>query len=93
MPIAGCTIQRVRLLSAAKSPTTGSGGVVYWMSRDQRAQDNWALIHAQGLAQETAPKLACLLPFPLLLTLRLLLFPLILPRHVHEALEIRMLQH
>ncbi len=27
------------------------GAVVYWMSRDQRVQDNWALIHAQGIAR------------------------------------------
>lgn len=26
------------------------GPVVYWMSRDQRARDNWALLHAQQLA-------------------------------------------
>ena len=25
-------------------------GVVYWMARDQRVQDNWALIYAQQLA-------------------------------------------
>lgn len=29
------------------------GTVVYWMSRDQRAQDNWALLEAQALALET----------------------------------------
>ena len=27
-------------------------GVAYWMSRDQRVQDNWALIYAQKLAKE-----------------------------------------
>ena len=26
------------------------GAVVYWMSRDQRVADNWALLHAQSLA-------------------------------------------
>ena len=26
--------------------------MLYWMSRDQRARDNWALIHAQGVALE-----------------------------------------
>jgi deoxyribodipyrimidine photo-lyase len=30
----------------------GSGPVLYWMNRDQRAQDNWALVHAQHLAFE-----------------------------------------
>jgi deoxyribodipyrimidine photo-lyase len=29
-----------------------NGPVVYWMSRDQRVADNWALIHAQHLAVE-----------------------------------------
>ncbi|NIP34258.1 MAG: deoxyribodipyrimidine photo-lyase [Thermoplasmata archaeon] len=28
----------------------GDGPVIYWMSRDQRAHDNWALLHAQDLA-------------------------------------------
>jgi len=28
----------------------GKGPVVYWMSRDQRAHDNWALLHAQEQA-------------------------------------------
>jgi deoxyribodipyrimidine photo-lyase len=27
-----------------------SGSILYWMSRDQRAADNWALIHAQEYA-------------------------------------------
>jgi deoxyribodipyrimidine photo-lyase len=30
-------------------PVSG-GPVVYWMSRDQRVSDNWALLHAQQLA-------------------------------------------
>ncbi|CAG9466045.1 unnamed protein product [Pedinophyceae sp. YPF-701] len=29
----------------------GSGPVVYWMERDRRASDNWALIHAIEVAQ------------------------------------------
>lgn len=29
----------------------GGGPVVYWCSRDQRAQDNWALLHAAELAR------------------------------------------
>jgi deoxyribodipyrimidine photo-lyase len=28
----------------------GGGAVVYWMSRDQRVEDNWALLHAQAYA-------------------------------------------
>jgi len=29
---------------------SGSGCVVYWMTRDQRAHDNYSLLYAQGLA-------------------------------------------
>jgi deoxyribodipyrimidine photo-lyase len=42
-----------------------SGPVVYWMSRDQRAKDNWALLYAQELARERKSPLAvmfCLVP-------------------------------
>jgi deoxyribodipyrimidine photo-lyase len=38
---------RVRPLNEA-SP--GPGPVIYWMSRDQRVRDNWALLYAQELA-------------------------------------------
>lgn len=41
--------ERVRKLNTAKE---GKGGpVVYWMSRDQRAEDNWALLYAAELAR------------------------------------------
>nr|WP_049759821.1 deoxyribodipyrimidine photo-lyase [Pelobacter propionicus] len=36
------------------------GPVVYWMSRDQRAMDNWALLHAQELALERRAPLVVL---------------------------------
>ena len=42
-------LQRLRLLQDGKE--TG-GTVIYWMSRDQRVHDNWALIYAQKLAIE-----------------------------------------
>ncbi|MEI6810387.1 MAG: deoxyribodipyrimidine photo-lyase, partial [bacterium] len=35
-----------------------NGTVVYWMSRDQRVADNWALLHAQALALELRVPLA-----------------------------------
>jgi len=35
-----------------------AGAVVYWMSRDQRVVDNWALLHAQSLALERQAPLA-----------------------------------
>lgn len=30
----------------------GSGPIIYWMSRDQRVKDNWAILYAQELANE-----------------------------------------
>ena len=36
------------------SPKTSDGPVVYWMSRDQRVHDNWALLYAQEEAQKPA---------------------------------------
>jgi deoxyribodipyrimidine photo-lyase len=40
--------RRIRTLQAGEP---GTGPVVYWMSRDQRIRDNWALIHAQERAR------------------------------------------
>lgn len=40
---------RIRQL---KKGTPGQGPVVYWMSRDQRSRDNWALFFAMQLADE-----------------------------------------
>jgi deoxyribodipyrimidine photo-lyase len=57
--------QRARLLKAGKETI---GPVVYWMSRDQRMDDNWALIFAARMAREhNVPLLIvfCLVPqFP-----------------------------
>lgn len=42
-----------------------SGPVVYWMSRDQRVHDNWALLYAQEAAVREKSPLAvvfCLVP-------------------------------
>jgi deoxyribodipyrimidine photo-lyase len=41
--------KRIKIIREGKE---GFGPVVYWMSRDQRVRDNWALIHAQELALE-----------------------------------------
>lgn len=46
---------RIRVLKSGKS---SGGTVVYWMSRDQRVHDNWALIFAQKLAIEKKKPLA-----------------------------------
>jgi deoxyribodipyrimidine photo-lyase len=35
----------------------GDGSVVYWMSRDQRTRDNWALLTAQKIAREEEKEL------------------------------------
>lgn len=43
-------LKRVRNL---KSGIPGNGPVVYWMSRDQRVHDNWALLYAIECAQNT----------------------------------------
>jgi deoxyribodipyrimidine photo-lyase len=54
--------KRVRPLNRGR---TGQGPVAYWMSRDQRVRDNWALLHAQELALGLGQPLAvvfCLAP-------------------------------
>lgn len=51
----------------------GKGEIVYWMSRDQRAQDNWALLYAQEIAnnvQGAVSVVFCLNPEFLGATLR-----------------------
>ncbi len=53
--------KRVRALKKEKQ----TGPVIYWMSRDQRVSDNWALLFAGELAKERGSYLAvafCLLP-------------------------------
>ena len=55
--------QRMRILNNIHHNTNGP--IVYWMSRDQRAQDNWALLYAQQLALEQQQQLLvvfCLVP-------------------------------
>jgi deoxyribodipyrimidine photo-lyase len=47
--------QRIRLLNRASA---APGPVVYWMSRDQRTADNWALLHARAQAKERKEPLA-----------------------------------
>jgi len=44
--------KRVRVLSRSSDVPDECEGVVYWMSRDQRVQDNWALLYAQRLAMK-----------------------------------------
>jgi deoxyribodipyrimidine photo-lyase len=66
-----------------------AGAVVYWMSRDQRADDNWALLFAQELALELKSPLAvvfCLVPEYLGATIRQYAFMLNGLRQVEEKL-------
>jgi deoxyribodipyrimidine photo-lyase len=54
--------QRVRTLVKAHEK---KGPVIYWMSRDQRVKDNWALIFAQELSRKLGHPMAvafCLTP-------------------------------
>lgn len=54
--------RRIRLI---KDGPEHEGPVLYWMSRDQRVKDNWALLFAQGLALERKQPLVvlfCLVP-------------------------------
>jgi deoxyribodipyrimidine photo-lyase len=46
-PMSKVNQKRVRVL---RDGTAGAGPIAYWMSRDQRVEDNWALLHAQQLA-------------------------------------------
>ncbi|XP_038049381.1 deoxyribodipyrimidine photo-lyase-like isoform X2 [Patiria miniata] len=57
--------KRVRVLSQVKDVPEGCHGIVYWMSRDQRVQDNWSMLYAQRLAMKLAVPLRvcfCLQP-------------------------------
>lgn len=47
--------KRIRLLQKGNET---NGPVIYWMSRDQRVHDNWALLYAQKLALENKKSLA-----------------------------------
>jgi deoxyribodipyrimidine photo-lyase len=52
--------KRVRLLQKGNET---NGPIVYWMSRDQRVQDNWALLFAQKLALEKKRSLVVVFNF------------------------------
>ncbi|MEM4268171.1 MAG: deoxyribodipyrimidine photo-lyase [Candidatus Woesearchaeota archaeon] len=50
---------RARFLNKKKK----QGGVIYWMSRDQRVNDNWALVYADRIAKERKLEVVfCLAP-------------------------------
>ena len=63
---------RVRLVNSVEVVPAGSC-VVYWMSRDQRVRDNWALLEASRLAKSSGVALRvvfCLVPKFLEATIR-----------------------
>jgi deoxyribodipyrimidine photo-lyase len=63
-------VRRTRSLNSA---AVGKGPVIYWMSRDQRVSDNWALLYAQELARDNKQPLVvvfCLVPVFLEATIR-----------------------
>ncbi|XP_061588872.1 CPD photolyase isoform X3 [Cololabis saira] len=52
--------KRQRFITDCEKIRKDSEGVLYWMLRDQRVQDNWALIRAQQLAaKESLPLHVC----------------------------------
>lgn len=44
--------KRTRLLGGSEKTAENGKGVGYWIHRDQRVQDNWAVLYAQKLALE-----------------------------------------
>ncbi|XP_018427648.1 PREDICTED: deoxyribodipyrimidine photo-lyase-like [Nanorana parkeri] len=65
--------KRVRLVSAEENLKDDAQGIIYWMSRDQRVEDNWAFLYAQRLAAKQKLPLHvvfCLVPKFLNATIR-----------------------
>ncbi|XP_021376761.1 deoxyribodipyrimidine photo-lyase-like [Mizuhopecten yessoensis] len=65
--------KRVRVLSVVQDFPESCNGIVYWMSRDQRVQDNWSMLYAQRLALKLKVPLVvcfCLVPKFLEATIR-----------------------
>jgi len=56
-------MKRVRKLTNASETALGSG-VLYWMTRDMRVQDNWAMLYAQMMALESKGPLHVLVCVP-----------------------------
>lgn len=65
--------KRIRILSKTEVIPDYAEGIVYWMSRDARVQDNWAFLFAQKLALKNKVPLHvcfCLVPKFLEATIR-----------------------
>jgi hypothetical protein len=57
-PDLGGELVNGKRIQALKAGSVGSGPVIYWMSRDQRVADNWALLHAAEVAKSTGAPVA-----------------------------------
>lgn len=42
--------KRLKVLSESREVVKNSNGIIYWMSRNQRVEDNWTLLYSQSLA-------------------------------------------
>ncbi|CAH3128511.1 unnamed protein product [Porites lobata] len=52
--------KRVRLISSDADIPENCKGIAYWMWREQRVQDNWALLYAQRMAlKQEVPLFVC----------------------------------
>ncbi len=54
-----------RRIKPLNGKETGRGPVIYWMSRDQRVEDNWAMLYARELAMNNKEQMVvafCLAP-------------------------------
>lgn len=57
--------KRVRVLSNETQVKENSNGILYWMFRDQRVEDNWAFLFAQKLAlKNKVPLHVCFVILP-----------------------------
>ncbi len=64
---------RIRSLRASADAATGNGPVIYWINRERRIADNWALLHAQqeAIARRVPLRVVfCLVPTYLDATIR-----------------------
>jgi len=83
------TVNKKRLRLLRDGPAE-PGPIAYWMSRDQRAEDNWALLHAQELSlarKEPLLVIFCMVPSFLHATARQYGFMLAGLQEVEKALR------
>ncbi|XP_039225873.1 deoxyribodipyrimidine photo-lyase-like [Crotalus tigris] len=84
--------KRVRLISPAPDLKEGAQGILYWMSREQRVQDNWAFLYAQRLAlKQRLPLHVCFCLVPKFLDATIRHFGFLLRGLEEVAEECRML--